>query len=496
MDEKIIAAVDLGSNSFHMKIARRSGDNLIVIDRMREMVQLAAGLDESDQLSEIAAERAIDCLERFGQRLQGMRSEDIRAVGTNTLRKARNAEAFLTRAEEALDHPIEIISGREEARLIYLGVSHHAAQSDEQRLVVDIGGGSTEFIVGRGYTPLLTESLYMGCIGISRDHFPDGKLTPGRMRRAALAASQELEPIQGSYRRIGWDVALGCSGTILAVERILVEVLGRSDGITRDGLEQLIELVLSKGHASRLDFDIRPARARVLPGGLAILRAIMDALAIDTLQSTNAALREGLLYDLVGRLGHADVRESTIAELSRRYHIDTNQGGRIERTALYVRAQTASAWGLGKEVDGNMLSWAARLHEIGLAIAHNQYHKHGAYLLQHGDLPGFSREEQTLLAGLVRSHRRKVPIRELQSLRGTAYTHVLYLVIILRLAVTLHRSRIDDPLPPFDIEVNDRRIKLAFPEGWLEQRPLTQADLSQEAKLLSPSGVELTCESR
>ncbi len=494
MDNKIIAAVDLGSNSFHMKVARTSGDNFIVLDRMREMVQLAAGLNESDELSEHAANRAIDCLERFGQRLRGVRSEDIRAVGTNTLRKARNTEGFLARAEAALDHPIEIIAGREEARLIYLGVSHHTAQSDEQRLVVDIGGGSTEFIVGRRHTPLLTESLYMGCVGMSRAYFPDGRISRGRMRRAELAAAQELELIQTSYRRIGWDVAFGCSGTILTIEQILSDAFGEQHGVSRAGLERLTDAILSKGHVTRLEFDVRPTRASVLPGGIAILRAVMDALSIERLHSTSAALREGLLYDLVGRLGHLDVRESTITELSRRYHIDTNQAGRVERTALYIRAQVARAWGLGNEVDADMLSWAARLHEMGLAIAHNQYHKHGAYLLQHGDLPGFSREEQTLLAGLVRAHRRKMPIRELQAMRGTTYTRVMYLAIILRLAVSLHRSRVDDPLPPFDAAATDRQLKLIFPHGWLEQHPLTQADLTQEAEFLDPTGVALVYE--
>ena len=461
-----VAAIDLGSNSFHMKVADIQGAQFVVVDRMREMVQLASGLDERDVLSKPARERALRCLERFGQRLRALPTEAVRAVGTNTLRRARAPDNFLHAAEEALGHPIEVIAGREEARLIYLGVSHNVTQDEEQLLVMDIGGGSTEFIIGRRFTPLMTESLYMGCVSMSRTHFADGVIDKRRMRAAVMDARQELEPIQAAYVRTGWDAGFGASGTFLAIEHVLKERGWAKHGITRTGLEKLRDELIQVGRISKFDCKpIRDERMPTLPGGVAIGLAIFESLQIDRIETSSGALREGLLYDLLGRYGQGDVRGETIDDLSRRYGVDHSQAARVERTALYLRAQVAESWRLRKEKYGNFLTWAARLHELGLMIAHNQYHKHGAYVLEHADMPGFSVPEQRVLAVLVRAHRRKFPTALIESLPGPTGERVAHLSLLLRLAVVLHRSRVETNLPIFEAEANGRQLRLTFPQG-------------------------------
>ncbi|MCH9669846.1 MAG: Ppx/GppA family phosphatase [Gammaproteobacteria bacterium] len=488
-----VAAVDLGSNSFHMKVADVQSDQFLVIDRMREMVQLAAGLDEHGNISDEARDRALRCLEKFGQRLRGMPSEAVRAVGTNTLRRARGAAAFLEDAQTALGHPIDIIAGREEARLIYLGVSHSVTQDEEQLLVIDIGGGSTEFIIGRRFTPLMTESLYMGCVGMSQAHFSGGIVDRKRMKAAELEALQQLEPIQAAYSRTGWDAAIGASGTLLALEQILRERGWQEHGIDLAGLRKLRDELIDAGKMSKFSSkSLREARVPTLPGGLAIALAMFQALDIDRLETSGGALREGLLYDLLGRHGQGDVRGATIADLSRRYGVDAAQANRVERTALFLRAQVAPAWRLRKEKYGNILSWAAQLHELGLMIAHSQYHKHGAYVLENADMPGFSLQEQGLLATLVRAHRRKFPLTLVGSLPGVASERAERLCVLLRLAVVMHRSRVEIHLPAFEAKADGKNLTLKFPSGWLAEHPLTAADLAEEAQSLSASGVRLS----
>ncbi|MEM7252705.1 MAG: Ppx/GppA phosphatase family protein [Pseudomonadota bacterium] len=487
-----VAAVDLGSNSFHMKVADLQGSQFVVVDRMREMVQLASGLDDQDVISVAARDRALRCLERFGQRLRGLSSEAVRAVGTNTLRRARKPDDFLEAAQGALGHPIDIIAGREEARLIYLGVSHNVTQDEEQLLVMDIGGGSTEFIIGRRFTPLMTESLYMGCVSMSRIHFPGGMVDKKAMRAAVVEAQQELEPIQAAYARTGWDAAIGASGTFLAIEHILKERGWSKHGINRAGIQKLRDELISIGKMSKFNCKpIREARVPTLPGGVAISLAVFEALELDQIETSSGALREGILYDLLGRYGQGDVRGETIEDLSRRYGVDRVQAGRVERTALYLRAQVAESWRLRKEKYGNLLTWAARLHELGLMIAHNQYHKHGAYVLEHADMPGFSVQEQRVLALLVRAHRRKFPASLIEKLPGRSGERAEHLCVLLRLAVVLHRSRLDTQLPSFRAKADRRQLKLTFPEGWLESHPLTAADLAEEADYLRPWNIRL-----
>jgi exopolyphosphatase/guanosine-5'-triphosphate,3'-diphosphate pyrophosphatase len=492
-DADTFAAVDLGSNSFHLIVARYTGGRLQIIDRIKEMVRLAGGLDDQRRLSEAAMARALECLLRFRERLKEIPPANIRAVGTNTLRQAKNSAEFMSRARRALGARIEVIAGREEARLIYLGIAHFDYREDEQRLVVDIGGGSTEVIIGRGFEPLLTESLYMGCVNMTRRFFADGKISPKRMRKAILYARQELETIENSYRALGWNSAIGSSGTILTAQRIL-ELQGLSGKeITAAGLEKLCAQLIDAGHADRLELPgLSGERAPVFAGGVAILCGVFEALQIERMAVSEGALREGLLYDSIGRRQRADMRERTVADLMRRYGIDGAQAARVEATALACFVQAREAWGLTDESDGLLLAWATRLHEIGLAIAHSQHQRHGAYLVNYSDLPGFSRQDQQLLATLIRCHRRKLPLEELQQLPEDIRDRSLRLAVLLRLSVVLHRSRSAAPLPPLQLGTGDRSLEIRFPEAWLAKHPLTAADLATEAGYLEAAGFTLT----
>ena len=489
---EFVAAVDLGSNSFHMKVARVVEGELQVVDRMREMVRLAAGLDEAKRITGEAAERAIHCLGRFGQRLRDLPSGNVRAVGTNTFRRARGSGAFLAEAERALGRPIEVLDGREEARLIYLGVSHGIAADERQRLVVDIGGGSTELIIGRGFTPLHTESLYMGCVSQSLTHFAGGRIRRGSMRAAELEATQELDPIRARYREVGWDAAFGASGTVRAIDRSIRERGWSRGGITRCALHRLRDALADAGHVDALgSLGVEADRAAVFPGGVAILCAVFDTLGIRQMSAAEGALREGVLYDLIGRFRHHDVRDATIRNLSRRFQIDTGQAARVERTALCLYRQVAKAWRLRKPRYRDWLSWAARLHEVGLDIAHNQYHKHGAYLLEHADLPGFSRQDKQALSVLVRAHRRKFPTGAFDALDPRRTQRVRHLAILLRVAVVLHRRRSGAGIPDLVADAGADLLHLAFPSGWREAHPLTSAGLDQEAEYLAAARFRL-----
>jgi exopolyphosphatase/guanosine-5'-triphosphate,3'-diphosphate pyrophosphatase len=491
-----IAAVDLGSNSFHMVVARPVNGHLNILDRLREPVRLAYGLGPDGELDAAAQQRAMACLERFGQRLRDMPPGSVRAVGTNTLRTACNSDAFLEAAAVALGHPIEVIAGLEEARVIYLGVSHSLPASPGQRLVMDIGGGSTELIIGEGFEPIHMESLYMGCVSLSQEYFSDGSVSAKAMRRAEIAAGQELQAIEQDYRRLGWASAVGSSGTIRAVGDV-VQAMGWSDGgITLAALQRLRAAMIEAGHVERLgNLQGLPAeRAAIFPGGVAILIATFAALGIERMQVSDGALREGLLYDLMGRIRHEDVRSRTISVLKERYHVDKAQAQRVHDTAFYALHQVMHEWKLEDECAANLLEWAARLHEIGLAVAHSGYHKHGAYLLEFSDMPGFSRQEQKALSALVRSQRRKFSPAVFRVLPEAQRERLMCLSILLRLAVLLHRSRADIPLPPFHMEADGKSLSLRFPAGWLELHPLTQADLAQEAEVLREGKFKLTFE--
>ena len=491
-DEQL-AALDLGSNSFHLIVAHHRDNRLQVIDRMKEMVRLAAGLDANNVLQADVTTRALDCLARFGQRLRNLPPENVRVVGTNTLRKARNSAAFLARAEQALGHEIEIISGVEEARLIYLGVSFALEDSHDKRLVVDIGGGSTELILGQQFEPRLMDSLYMGCVSMSARYFPDGRLKASRMRDAEMAALQELQAIERPYRDTGWDTAIGASGTILAVHDVVRLSGWSAHGVTTEALRQLRSTIVTAREVAALELPGLPAeRAPVFAGGVAILSAIFKALHIQRLHVSQGALREGLLYDLLGRVHHRDVRESTVQDIARRYHIDMLHALRVAQTAVYLLERVATAWKLDDPEDAHLLRWAAMLHEIGRDIAHNQHHKHGGYLLRYMDMAGFSQLDQQRLAVLVRTHRRKFAADEFTRAFHDEAKQLMCLGVLLRLAVLLHRNRMPDALPQVEVGAGEDAIRLAFPSGWLDDHPLTRLDLSEEAGYLRAIPLELT----
>ena len=488
----VIAAVDLGSNSFHMVVARFSHGQLLIVDRLRESVRLAAGLDDRGRLERSAIERALECLERFGQRLRDMKAQSVRVVGTNTLREAKRCGAFLDRARVALGHPIDIISGIEEARLIYLGVLNTAPRQPGKRLVIDIGGGSTELAVGDGATTKLLESLHMGCVTLSKRYFDDGEVTDKRMKRARLAARLELEPIQEAFRTFGWDHALGASGTIRCVGEIIRAQHGPDAAITSKEVEQLVEQTLRAGQVDKLRWpELANDRKSIFPGGLAVLAEILDGLKIATLKVGDGALREGLLYDLIGRLTDEDARVRTVRAMQGRYHVDLAQAGRVETTALGSLKQTQSDWELDDPLSESMLSWAAKLHEIGLDVSHAHYHRHGGYLLENADMPGFPQEEQRLLACLVRAHRRKLDLTPLEELMPPWHMKAEPLIVLLRLAVLLHRGRSSARLPEIVLRAKNRSLDLEFPKNWLQEQPLTSADLEQEADYLKALGFRL-----
>ncbi|MDG4550032.1 MAG: exopolyphosphatase [Candidatus Contendobacter sp.] len=493
MSADVAAAIDLGSNSFHLIVARIADDHVQMLDRIREMVQLAAGLDARNRLTEEAQQRALNCLARFGQRLRHIPPEQIRIVGTNTLRQARNSAEFLARAEEVLGHNVEIISGQEEARLIYLGVAHSVADAPGRRLVVDIGGGSTEFIIGEKFDPLHLTSLKMGCVSLSRACFDDGRITETRLRQAELIVQLRMEPVREEYLERGWERATGASGSIKAIQEVVTREGWCRDGITLEALRRLRMALLEVGNTGAIAtrWQLEPARARVFTGGFVVLHGLCEALKVERMEVSDGALREGVIYDLLGRIRHEDVRDRTIATVIRRYGLDEAQAERVHATALDLLGQVRESWRLTTDDQGRILEWAARLYEIGLLLSHSDYHKHGAYILEHADLPGFSRGDQLVLAALVRRHRRSFPADAFAHLPKEWTQPARRLCVLLRVAVVLHRGRSRQPLPPLTLVVNQQRLELRFPAGWLEEHPLTRADLEAEARYLKKAGLRL-----
>ncbi len=481
----LIAAIDLGSNSFHMVLAKTDQQDIRILDRMGEKVQLAAGLDEKLHLQEDAMQRGLDCLRRFAQRIGDLPPGSVRVVGTSTLRVALNRREFIEQAEAILGHDIDVISGREEARLIYLGVSQTLPDSSGPRLVVDIGGGSTEFIIGQDFESKYRASLQMGCVSYGQRFFADNKITRDNYNRAYTAARLEMMESEQSLRRLGWQESVGASGTLRSVAQAC-QCAGIGQGeINRAGIVHLKQQLLQLEHIDQIDFPgVKPERRSIFPAGLAIVEAIFDALGLEQISQADGALREGALYDLLGRHQHEDVRERAISSLMTRYHVDITHAQRVEHKALELLEQVAPDWDLGEEWHGELLSWAARVHEVGLDIAHYHFHKHGAYLVEHSDLAGFSRQEQQMIALLVRGHRRNIPAGLFQEF-GQDATPLLRLCLVLRLAILLHRVRSTEHcMPDLQLRASGTRLGVRFPDQWLENNPLAAADLAKEAQWL------------
>ena len=466
---------------------------LVIIDRIRETVRLAEGLSGTGDISADARDRALDCLSRFGERLRDMHAASVRAAGTSTIRRAREDTGFMSEAEAALGHPIEIISGLEEARLIYNGVTHSLPPHDGLRLVLDIGGGSTELILGQGAEPRVLESVHLGCVAMTERFFADGKITPDAFDKARIAARLELRPVKAFFRGSGHIEAIGTSGTIRSTELVATELgIIDSHALTPAALEELIASVLEFDTIEDLKLPgLSERRAQVWPGGLAILAELLGVLRIDSLSVSEGALREGLLYDLLGRLQHEDARERSVRAMASRYNVDNEQAKRVAATAQSLLDQCSDAWGLDAPLCGRILDWSARLHEIGLDISHDGYQRHGAYIAEHADMPGFPRAEQHFLALLIGGQRLRIDKSGFKILPDSWQEPGLRLLILLRLAVLLNRSRKETEHPPLSIQVSDKTVSLSFAADWLAENPLTIADLEREQEFLEQIGYDL-----
>jgi len=487
-----IAAIDIGSNSFHMVVARYMLGQLRVVDRLRETVRMADGLDGKGGLSAEARQRALDCLARFGQRIRDIPPARVRALATNTVRQLSSPQSFLVPAEASLGHAIEVVSGREEARLIYLGVAHAQPPKPGQlRLVIDIGGGSTEFIIGRGMEPIERESLQAGCIASTRRFFPGGKLSKKRWREALTELGSEFQQFSNLYRSLGWHEALGSSGTHKAIGEICAAMKLTKGAITAEALPQLRDRLLQADRIEDIDLPgLSSDRRPIIAGGVLILEAAFNALGLQRLMVSKAAMREGILYDLLGRTSNNDPRDNSVAAMMHRYGIDELQAARVEATALHLFEQVEGRWALDDD-DARMLSWASRLHELGLAIAHSQYHVHGAYVLEHSDISGFSRQEQQVLAALVRTHRRGIPKAAFEAIPDRLLMRAKRKAALLRIAVLMHRAHDGGNIPKLDLKVDDDRLVLVLDRNWIESRPLLRADLLAEPEDMQGLGVAL-----
>ena len=494
-DGDLLAAVDMGSNSFHMVVARYVLGQLRIVDRLRETVRMAEGLDRRGGLAPEVRQRALDCLARFGQRIRDIPPQQVRAIATNTVRRLAVPQAFLVPAEAALGHAIEVVAGREEARLIYLGVAHaQPSKPGELRLVIDIGGGSTECIIGSGFEAIERESLQLGCIASTRRFFENGKLSKKKWRDALTEVTAEFQQFAGTYRALGWDEALGSSGTNKAIGDICAAMKLTKGAVTAEALPVLRERLLQADRIDAIDLPgLSADRRPVIAGGVLILEAAFDALGLKRMAVSKAAMREGVLYDMLGRGGADDPRDAAVAALMQRYGIDDGQARRVEATAMRMFEQIAKAWQLDAD-DGLMLQRASRLHELGLAIAHSQYHVHGAYVVENSDIAGFSRQQQHLLASLVRTHRRGIPKSAFDALPDRLLNSARRLAALLRLAVLLHRAHEADPIPQLDARADGNNLTLTLSRRWLDMRPLVLADLEGEPEDMAGLGIVLSLE--
>ncbi|MDH5287008.1 MAG: Ppx/GppA family phosphatase [Betaproteobacteria bacterium] len=471
---RTLAVVDLGSNSFRLEVGRVEGEQIFRLDTWRETIRFGAGMDRKGNLTAKAQREALACLARFAERLAGLHPSAVRAVATNTFRVARNAHEFLPKAVAALGFPIDVIGGHEEARLIWLGVAHVLPPSADPRLVIDIGGGSTEFIVGRGFEPERLESLKVGCVGMTQRFFADGRLTAKAFAAARTHARAEIEAIARDFDRAHWKAAYASSGTALALADILEGNGLSSGGITPDGLARLEKRMIRAGSIARLELaGLKPSRAPVLAGGLAVMSAALKELRAERVNPVGGALRLGVLYDLLGRSADRDVRVATVERFVARYRVDREHAQRVAAMArrLYEQAVARPLPEAAQRVE-----WAATLHEVGFTVSHIGFHKHGAYILQHADMPGFASGEQQRLALLVLGCR-----GNLDKVAGAlADPDARAQLLAVRLAVLFHHAR--RPIDPPRIALKaGRATRLAVPAAWLAKHPLTAHLLNKEA---------------
>ena len=488
MDNSLYAAVDLGSNSFHMVIARLTEGRMQIIDRIKERVRLAEGMDGQRRMSPEAMARGLDCLALFAERLTNIKPDQIRIAGTYTLRRASNARDFVREAAKVLNHPIEIISGQEEARLIYQGVAH-TQHIEGQVLVVDIGGGSTELIIGEGFEHKALTSRKMGCVSFTQSFFGNGKIGEKAFNAAVLEAQHQLAPIINQYRKLGWQSCLGSSGSIRTVRDVLQGEEWTDGAITLAGLERLKEEMLKHKRVDQLKLaGLTEERQGVFAAAVAILLGLFTSLPIERMEYSDGALREGLLYEFEERLQHHDIRERTALALSTHYRIDKRQATRVESSVLSLFDALSGPWEMPEEPYRAILGWAARLHEIGLAINYSGIHKHSAYILQNTDLPGFNQDDQALLAALVRFHRKGLKLSELPALPNHDEQTVLRCIRILRLAVAAHHRRQDNLLPEWNVQAAGDQLVVTLPLDWCDENKLLMQNLEKEHRYCHEQG--------
>jgi exopolyphosphatase/guanosine-5'-triphosphate,3'-diphosphate pyrophosphatase len=468
-----LAVVDMGSNSFRLEVGRVEGDHIFRLDTVRETLRIGAGIDRNGRLTAGAQRAALACLARFAERLRGLHPSAVRAVATQTFRAATNAERFLPKAEATLGFPIDIIGGHEEARLIYLGVAHVLPASNAPRLVLDIGGGSTEFIIGRGMEPERLESLKLGCVGMTQRFFPKGELTAAAFKAAETHARAEIEAIANQFDRAHWHEAFASSGTALALAEIVESNGWSSGGITPEGLARLRRRMTSAGHIAKLELEgLKPARSPVLAGGFAVMSAALAELRVERINPVGGALRLGVLYDLLGRTVQRDSRVVTVEGFLERYRIDREHAQRVATTAkaLYLLGAARPDNDAAQRVE-----WAGWLHEVGFNVSHIGFHKHSAYILQHADMPGFSAGEQRGIARLVLGCRggldKVVDALEDADVRAQ--------ILALRLAVLFHHARRPIASPHITLAVA-ATIRFHVPVGWLKAHPQTAHLIEKE----------------
>ncbi|NOT17654.1 MAG: Ppx/GppA family phosphatase [Sulfuriferula sp.] len=479
-----LAAVDLGSNSFKLQVARVVDDQIYPLDVLKEPVRLTAGIGADKQLDAASQARALACLARFSERLRGLPQGAVRCVGTSALRVAENTAAFLQQAEAILGYPIEIIAGREEARLVYIGVAHSLPAVEHPRLVIDIGGGSTECVIGDGMSPTLMESLHLGCVNFTQRFFADGKINQKNMGAAILTARTEAQTIAASYAG-KWHEAVGSSGTARVISDVLVQNRWAESGITLTGLNTLLAQLITIGDVDKIELaGMKADRKPVFAGGVAVLCGIFAEFNIQQMTIADGALREGVLYDLLGRFHHKDMRTATVTQFMRRYHVDNKQAKRVTELSRQLYQQIAPQ--LDTQTFSPYLIWAAQLHEIGISIAHTGYHKHGAYIVANADMPGFSQPDQTSIALLIRAQR-----GGLDKL-GALPAALQPLVLILRLATLFYRSRTHISLSALTLTLLNNAAQLDISQDWLNANPLTAAALKDESRAWKQIGYKFT----
>lgn len=490
---RVMAAVDLGSNSFHMVVASlEENGTLKIIDKIKEMVRLGAGLDSKNNLNEETQLRALECLSRFSQRLQNIHKRDIRITATNTLRIAENSNEFIKKAKKVLDHRIDIISGVEEARLVYHGAVYSLAELGNKRLVVDIGGGSTEIIIGENNKPIKLESLEMGCVSITKMFFSDGEINKSRIKKADIFARQMIEPERRSYLKTGWEQCVGTSGSIRSISKVLLATEITDGTITEKGLKKLLDILLKFEFIKNIKLDgLNSDRRQVFIGGVIVLNAVFNAFKLKEMTASDGALREGLLLDMVGRIKHEDIREVSVQQLASRYDVRQEHAENIILSCKHLSNELKKPWSLEDENNQLLLLWAAHLHEMGLAISHAGYNKHGAYLALNSDMPGFSMHEQLLLSLFIRYHRQKILLDDFRSFSPKYCEKIFYLIIILRIAVILNRSTPEYHEPDYNVNAKKDSLTLRFPEHWFDNNPLIIADLENEIDYLAIIGIKL-----